>query len=410
MLADAVTDAERPYLLALHQIHGLGNRTLFKLLAHEGSPRDLWGASARVLKRYVPEGKFEALQTAWNAAKDRIEPERLAAAYEQAHVTLLVLGQPAYPSLLATIYNPPLILYLRGQASALQGRMLGVVGTRQISDYGGRIVGHVIRGLKPSGATIVSGLAYGVDACAHKIALDEQLPTVAVLGSGIDSITPHRNEPLGLRILEQGGAIVSEYPMGKQASRMTFPQRNRIIMGLSQSVLVVEGTQKSGALITAKLAMDEGRTVMTVPGNIFSPGSQGPMVLLKQGACLVADATDILDELHWHPPGTQPKKTPETVIPQTLPLEGLSDSASEPVASAMAPVMAPPQANDSPASQTERSPTETMVLNAIGYDPTPVEALHTKTGLPSAALNVALSTLELDGLIQSLPGAHVCRI
>lgn len=213
-------------------------------------------------------------------------------------VNIININDKDYPKLLRQLTDPPKQLYFRGNKKLLNSFCLGVVGTRKISAYGKETTEHIVSGLTDSRITIISGLAIGIDAVAHRSALDNDLPTIAVLGSGVDddSIYPRSNYTLGQDILKNNGLIVSEYPIGFHANKATFPQRNRIISGLSKGVVVIEAAEKSGALITARSALDQNRDVFVVPGNIFSPNSQGPNFLLKNGAKPVFSAEDILDD------------------------------------------------------------------------------------------------------------------
>lgn len=201
-----------------------------------------------------------------------------------------------YPKLLAQIADPPEQLYCRGNIKLLNSFCFGVVGTRKLTSYGREATEHIVSGLADSGMTIVSGLAMGIDAVAHQTALDNDLPTIAVLGTGIDdkSIYPNTNLALAKNILEEEGLIISEYPEGTNGYKGNFPARNRIISGLSKGVLVIEAPLVSGALITTRCATEQNRDVFAVPGNIFSINSKGPNMLIQKGAKPVFSAEDIL--------------------------------------------------------------------------------------------------------------------
>ncbi len=291
-------------------------------------------------------------------------------------IQAIAITDVAYPALLKEIYNPPVLLYVKGALEALSGRCLAFVGTRKSSEYGRKVTEQLIQDLKSSGVTIVSGLAAGIDTCAHWQALQGGLPTVAVFGCGLDILYPASNRTLAQEILEAGGAWVSEYPPGTQPTRYTFPQRNRIVAGLCQGIVVVEGDVKSGALITARLAAEEGRTVYAIPGNIFSSGSQGPHDLLKTGATLITQGTELLSDLGWD--ASQPSGMEGQSPPQVPSLSDLSDD-------------------------------EGRLLQAIAFDPMAIEDLPRATGYASAKINELLTLLELEGLIVLLPGAKVCR-
>ncbi|HEY0737990.1 MAG TPA: DNA-processing protein DprA, partial [Herpetosiphonaceae bacterium] len=221
------------------------------------------------------------------------EHERVTA----AGVRLISRDDPDYPPLLAQTSNPPFLLYVRGTLTELDRWSVAVVGTRQASTYGKEVTRKLVAGLVSSGITVVSGLALGIDAVAHSAALAAGGRTLAVLGSGVDQIYPQTNYNLGTAILQQG-ALLSEYPVGTLPTATNFPPRNRLIAGLSLGVLVIEAAAKSGALITAQFAAEQGRDVFAVPGNIFSQRSEGTHRLIKDGATLVSSVDDILEVLN----------------------------------------------------------------------------------------------------------------
>lgn len=201
-----------------------------------------------------------------------------------------------YPKLLVQIADPPEQIYCRGNLELLQSFCIGIVGTRKLTQYGKEAAEYIVSGLAGNNITIVSGLAMGIDAVAHQASLDNSLPTIAVLGTGVNdqSIYPSSNLALAKNILKEGGLIISEYPKGTEGYKSNFPARNRIISGLSKGVLVIEAPLTSGALITTRFATDQNRDVFAVPGNIFSPNSRGPNMLIQKGAKPVFSAQDIL--------------------------------------------------------------------------------------------------------------------
>ncbi|MBX4211499.1 MAG: DNA-processing protein DprA [Candidatus Yanofskybacteria bacterium] len=232
-------------------------------------------------------------------------------------IQLLPETDPHYPALLKEITAPP-PLYCRGDITLLTSPCFAVVGTRQITSYGQEATQHIVRELVRSGLTIVSGLAFGIDSVAHQTTLECGGKTIAVLGSAIDDagISPRTQLTLARKILAQGGLIISEYPVGSQVHKGTFPTRNRIVSGLSRGVLVVEANEKSGALITAQWALEQNRDVFAVPGSIFWPRSVGPNALIKKGAKPVLNAQDILEEY----PDFQPQMQAH-LLPELNPLE-----------------------------------------------------------------------------------------
>lgn len=210
----------------------------------------------------------------------------------------IAVGEEIYPKLLGQIHDFPKTLYCRGNLNLLTKTCFAVVGTRKLTSYGKEVTQNMVRDLVQAGFVIVSGLALGIDAVAHQATLDVGGKTIAVLGGGVDDamIGPSSNFSLAINILKNNGLIISEYPVGFHANEKTFPQRNRIISGLSKGVVVIEADEKSGALITARCALDQNRDVFAVPGNIFSSKSIGPNNLIKNGAKLVSSTQDILDE------------------------------------------------------------------------------------------------------------------
>lgn len=234
---------------------------------------------------------------------------------EALGVTLLCFGEADYPTSLRNVDSPPLMLYLRG--SLPSAPRLAIVGSRGPTDYGKQVTALFAAELSRAGMCIVSGLALGIDAIAHQNAVGTRGNTIAVLGSGIDLITPHTNRPLGEAILAQGGAILSEFPPGTPALPANFPRRNRIISGLSLGVVLIEAAIRSGTMITARLALEQGREVFAVPGNIFSPKQAGCHRMIQDGARLVTSSADILEVLAQ--PGIF--ATDDTPAPPALPIE-----------------------------------------------------------------------------------------
>lgn len=333
---------------------------------------------ATVLKGYPR--KSDAI-AAWQEALPYLQPEAIWAKLQRLEARLIVWGDADYPRLLSEIHNPPACLFVRGNASALVGKTLAVVGTRKITDYGHQAVKHLTEQLaQTTGATIVSGLAAGVDGAAHRAALAHNLPTVAVFGCGIDTIFPTPHKRLAQQILEAGGALVSEYSPGYPGSQYTYPQRNRIIAGLSYGALIVEGEEKSGSLITARLALEENRSVFALPGSLFNPMMAGPHKLLRDGAVLVRYAEDMTTELGWVTPTPMNETTEQGSL-----------------------------LTQQPAATETMAPDDEAILRHIGYDPTPIETVATRTGLPMTDLQPKLLMLELAGHLTTCPGACVVR-
>ncbi len=289
----ALSQEEELHWLALKLIPGLGTRTAGKLIEKFRTPQAVFRASRTELELAGATGPVAQSISSGCTFEDAVgQQERVRA----AGADLLTIRDPRYPAQLKEIFDPPVVLFARGRAELLDSVMLAVVGTRRPTPYGLAVAERLGGDLARAGTTIVSGMARGIDTAAHKAALAAGGDTVAVLGCGVDVIYPAENRRLAAEIVEKG-LILSEFPMGSAAFPQNFPIRNRVISGLSAGVLVVEGAQYSGSAITAKLAMDQGREVFAVPGNITSNASWGPNLLIKQGAKLVQDWNDVITEL-----------------------------------------------------------------------------------------------------------------
>ena len=230
-----------------------------------------------------------------------------------------------YPEMLRHIYNPPKALYFKGNTSILNQPAISIVGTRKASEYGFAVTEKIISDFKAFNFVIVSGLAHGIDTFSHQLALDYGLPTIAVLGTGIDNIYPPQNKTLAQQILQRDGLIISEYPEESEGKPYQFPQRNRIISGLSLASIIIEAAEQSGALITAKYALEQGREIFTVPGDIFRTNSQGPLRLLQHsGAYPISSGTEIVDILKRQPQlfmYNQTKKREKVPVKEDLSLQ-----------------------------------------------------------------------------------------
>jgi len=288
---------------------------------------------------------------------------------------LLTLADPDYPPLLRRISDPPVALFLRGERGLLQEPHFAIVGSRNPTPQGAENARAFARYLAGCGLVICSGLAAGIDAAAHRGALDAGAPTTAVLGCGPDRVYPGENAALARRI-DESGLILSEFLPGTPPRREHFPQRNRIISGLSLGVLVVEAARRSGSLITARLAGDQGREVFAIPGSIHNPLARGCHALIRQGAALVETAQDILAEIG--------------------PLAGLSMRAG--------PMDAPPEPTAPEPDEDYRN-----LLAALAHDPSGVDELAARTGLTAAEVSSMMLILELQGAVESLPGGRFAR-
>ncbi len=282
------------YLLALHSIKGLGPIRLKAVLDYFGDPKLAWEADGRELARIGLPKNVVALVL---ETRRKLDPQKYQEDVEKAGIGWLTIFDENYPRLLKEIYDPPVVLYVRGQTLPEDEKAVAVVGTRKITGYGQLVTEKLTRGLSEAGVTVVSGLARGVDSEAHRVALEAGGRTLAVLGGGLKKIFPPENLALAHRIADGGGALISEFAPDEPSLPGNFPARNRIISGLSQAVLVTEAAEDSGSLITAKDALEQGREVFAVPGPITSEVSFGPSMLIKQGARLVTDAGEIFEDL-----------------------------------------------------------------------------------------------------------------
>lgn len=287
---------EKYYYLGFSQCNGIGPTKFGMLLTHFGSAETAWNAKELDL---VASGIGKAAVAKIIDFRKTFSPERYVERMEKLGVTFLTLADESYPVLLKQTEKPPFVLYVKGNKKILvqNDNFLAVVGTRKVTDYGRQVTETLTAELANAGFVIVSGLALGVDAVAHRTTVEVGGKTIAVLGGGVDYCTPRENQFLYNKILESGGAIVSEVPLGYIPHKGSFPSRNRIIAGLSVGVLVTEGAEDSGSLITASIATALHRKVFAVPGPITSSVSRGTNVLITQGAKVVTSTKDVLDEL-----------------------------------------------------------------------------------------------------------------
>jgi DNA processing protein len=288
-----LTTTDTLYWLALRAVPGLGPRKSNRLIEQFRTPEAIFASSRRDLEAAGLSGSIAQTITSGCTFEDAADQQQKLQAID-AHV--ISITDPRYPALLKEIYDPPPILFARGRLELLQTFMLGVVGTRRPSAYGMAAAERLSADLAQAGLTIVSGMARGIDTSAHKSALAIGGNTIAVFGCGIDVLYPEENRKLQCEIAEKG-LLLSDFPMGTPGYPQNFPMRNRIISGLSLGVLIVEGAQYSGSAITARLALEQQREVFAIPGNITSKLSWAPNLLIKQGAKLVQDFNDVLEEL-----------------------------------------------------------------------------------------------------------------
>lgn len=286
---------EQIYFNAFNQISQIGSVRFRKLLNFFPNLETAWQTTASDLKQ---AGFEDSVITKILESRKTIDPGEEASKLAKSGIHLITFSDTDYPPMLREIPNPPMVLYTLGSVLPLHNATIAVVGTRKITAYGRQVTESIVSDLARAGATIVSGLALGIDSVAHEICVKMNCPTVAVLGCGIGGIYPASNRLLSERIIGTGGMIVSELPMNAPPLKHHFPNRNRIISGLSLGTIVIEAAKESGALITAQHALEQNREVFAVPGSIYSEVSAGPNQLLKMGARLVTKAADILEELN----------------------------------------------------------------------------------------------------------------
>lgn len=302
---------ESKYLIALNRHPKIGGQTLKKILARFDNPKELWSASSSKLLSKLGE-KLAPLVVEARANHDPDAEISKLAEYDVGYITIF---DKNYPKLLKEAYDCPAVLYIKGNIDVLDTISLGIVGSRKYTNYGKTFAYKLAKECAESGLTIVSGLALGIDAFAHQATVDVKGKTIGVLGCGLDSIYPVSNFHLGRSILENGGAIISEFPLGVPPMKQNFPARNRIIAGLSVGTLVIEAAERSGALITAYQALEYGREVFALPGNIDSENSVGTNKLIQEGAKLVMNSEDILRELNIE--AKTSNKVAQDMMPET---------------------------------------------------------------------------------------------
>lgn len=360
-------DCQPDAWLALDLIPGLGGEGVRALLKAFGGPREVLDQTIASLSRVVAPKIAEAIACG-------APPEKLAAALkwlESPGNHLVTLADEDYPAALLQISDPPPILFAKGRRELLGTHAIAVVGSRNATPQGLENAAAFSRTLSDAGLTIVSGMALGIDAAAHRGGLAGQASSIAVVGTGLDLIYPAKNKALAHELADKG-VIISEFSLGTPALATNFPRRNRIISGLALGTLVVEAALASGSLITARLAAEQGREVFAIPGSIHSPFSKGCHSLIKQGAKLVESAQDVLEELG---------------------LSKLTDQA----------------ASRASAKRSNKIPEDALLL-ALGFDPVGFDALAERTGLAPEALTAKLAEWEIAGAIAALPGGKYQRL
>ena len=381
---------ERTATIALNMVPGIGAVLARRMAEAFGSVAAAVGASAEALRRVPGIGPERA--EAFARVLGSVDPDTEVARARDAGIQIVTASDDAYPRLLREIHDPPLALYVRGSAEAMETACAAMVGTRGPTQYGRETASRFAFQLAQTGVTIVSGLARGIDTESHRAALRAKGRTIAVIGSALDEIYPRENTGLADEIAASGGAVVSEYPFGRKADRQTFPMRNRIVSGLSRAVLVVEAGVTSGTLITANHALEQGRAVLAVPGRIDNPAALGCLKLIRQGARLAECIDDVLEEMQTLR-GFGATRTP----PRPAAPERQAPSLFE----AAAPALPKPEPM---LDEAERALLE--ALRDAGGE-ADVEQLLAKTGLPAYKVNAKLISLEMKRKARQLPGRRV---
>lgn len=381
-----ITKEEELHWIALKLIPGLGTRGAFVLLERYRSPMAIFRASRSELEGNGLSGSAAQSIVSGCTFEDAVDQQQKV--IDCGAVTVPIFD-PRYPPRLREIFDPPMLLFLRGRVELLQTHMLGVVGTRRPTYYGTAVTERLCPDLARAGLTVTSGMARGIDTAAHKSTLEAGGDTVAVFGCGVDQLYPTENRKLAREIADKG-LLVSEFPMGTPGYPQNFPIRNRIISGVSVGVLIVEGAQYSGSAITARMAMEQQREVFAVPGSIVSKMSWGPNLLIKQGAKLVQEWNDVLVEL--------PAAIRRELIHKAQVRQGLLDLTENPA--------------ESNTSGQEISPMGRQLLPALKLD-APLnldQLLESFDAVSSSQLIAGLFELEMLGLVRQLPGRNFVKV
>lgn len=350
-------------------VGGFGPQKFKKLLARFGTLERAWSAGQEEL---LASDIGPAITETFLEKRNGLSPENLFFELEKENVGIITQNNQFYPPQLKEIPSAPAIIYVRGNFDILKNKSIAVVGSRKFTEYGQRTTQNLCRDLVRSGLTIVSGLALGIDAIAHRATLDAEGATIAVLGTGIDdgTIYPRDNFNLARDILASGGTLITEYPPRTPSLKQNFPARNRIMAGLALGTLVVEAALDSGSLITARFALEFNREVFAVPGPIFSPQSTGANFLIKSGAKLVESAADVLQELNL--------SERSQIAPQKI---------------------YEPKTNE-----------EKKIWNVLSSDPLHVDRLVKLTRLNPATIGSTLSTLEIQGVVRNIGGQNYIKL
>jgi DNA processing protein len=389
-----LTKEEEIYWLALMLVPGLGTRTANKLLDRLRTPQAIFRSSRTELETAGVSGAVaQSIASGCTFDDAATQQQKMM----DAGAVAITIGDSRYPQALREIYDPPVLLFARGRIELLHSISLGVVGTRRPTPYGLAVAERLSADLAHAGMTIASGMARGIDTAAHKGALAAGGDTIAVFGCGIDVVYPSENKKLASEIAARG-LLLSEFPMSAVAFPQNFPIRNRIISGISVGVMVVEGAQYSGSAITAKLAMDQGREVFAVPGNITSKLSWAPNLLIKQGARLVQDWNDVVSEL----PAESRRHLIELGRQKVLADSGGGSNATSGVEPASLFNSRGPEVSDA----ARRTLESLKVDTPIHLD----DLLEKIEDTSSSEIIAALFELEMQGLVKQLPGKNFVKV
>ena len=346
------------YWVAFNNIPGIGRVRLSLLEQHFGSLKDAWTAPLSELRKCGLDAVAQRSITRW---RDSVSPDVEVEKLQRAGITVLTANADAYPARLREIYDYPPVLYVKGELLPQDEFAVAVVGTRRATVYGTQVTSELAAELAAAGITVVSGLARGIDTIAHRAALEAGGRSIAVFACGLDTIYPPENDRLA-RELVSHGACVSEYPLGMRPRAENFPRRNRILSGLSLGVLVTEAAENSGAMITARFALEQDREVFAVPGSVLSPASRGTNRLIQDGAKLVRGHTDVLEELNLTSAARQMEM--REVLPETG--------------------------------------TESVLLKELGPEPLHIDEVCRRSGLPVSEVSGTLAMMELKGLVKQV--------
>ena len=354
------------YWVAFTRLPAIGPARFRMLQRHFGTLEEAWRASAEMLKA---AGLGQSVVTSVTAARPKIDPSAEIARLEKAGIRAITWDNADYPPTLKEIYDPPPVLFCKGTLLPKDERSVAIVGTRKATAYGREAATHLATDLARARVTIVSGLARGIDAIAHRSALEAGGRTIAVLASGLDIIYPPEHTPLASQIIESG-VLVSEYPLGMRPQAQNFPRRNRIMSGMTLGTLIIEAPRGSGAIWTVRHALEQNREVLCVPGSIFSPNSSETNLLIQQGAKLVIDYRDVLEEMNI------------TAVGEQIPMEALFHPADD---------------------------TEAAMLDHISYDPIHIDDVGRLAGLPMSTVSSTLAIMEIKGLVKQIGAMNYVR-